>query len=394
MYAEGAKDAYLAIPLYLFMGMVLERSGLGRDIYDAFHKWTGRLPGGLAISSVLACTLLAAMTGLGGTGVLVVGAIALPEMLRRGYEKRFALGFLPPAGALGPLIPPSIYMIILGGIAEVSIGDLFIGGLIPGLISSLLFSGYIYIRAWLNPSLAPRLAVTEAPTWSQRFAAVRKVIAPGVAVIVVLGSIYLGVATPTESGAMGAITVLIIAIAMRRIGWAELRDSIYRTLTMTCMVGWLLMTGVMFGQVLVSSGGVALLENWFLGLQMGPMGIMAIMLLITWVAGMFIEGPVKVIVLTPIFMPVIMNLGIDPLWFCMLYAITGITAYVTPPVGNNLFYLIGLIRQLEPHSEIVRAKNCTLYDIYIGVIPYCILEVVVVALVWVFPPLALWLTHG
>jgi len=373
-------DIFVAVPLFVFMATVLQYSGLASALYDAMYKWFAGLRGGLAIGTIVLCTLIAAMTGLGGTGVVTIGFLAFPEMEKRGYSRSISLGCIPPGGALGPLIPPSVLMIIIGGFAQLSVGRLFMGGVFPGLLMSFFFVMYIGIRSWLRPKLAPALPLEERATWREKFISLRGVILPIILILLVLGTIYTGVCTPTEAGGIGAFGALICAIIYRQFNWQNIKNACVTAFKVNAMVMWLLIGGSTFAALLTMTGVSHFISESLTGLAVSPMVILAMMMIIALFMGMLMDGSAITMILIPIFMPVIFLLDINPLWFALLFTINLIIGYVSPPFGMNLFYTKGIV-----------PPDVTMAEIYRSVLPYTLLMLVVLAISVIYPPLLLWL---
>jgi len=376
------KDIYLAIPLFVLMATILQASGLASALYDTMYKWMAGLSGGLAIGTVIICTLIAAMTGLGGTGTVTMGLLAYPEMRDRGYNKGLAIGSIPSGGALGLLIPPSILMIIVGGFGHLSVGALFIGGIFPGLLISFLFCVYIAIRCFCNPELGPTLAVTERATWREKFASLRNSVLPILLVILVLGGIYSGACTPTEAGGIGAMGALICAAVYRKLNWQSLKSAMNDAFRINAMLFWIIIGGSVFASLLSATGVIHFVGNFLMSLPIGPFGILIVMLLITFILGMFIETVALVMITVPIFIPVINTIGIDPLWFGLLYVIDLTIGMITPPFGYNLFYFKGV-----GHTDV------SMMDIYQSIWPFIGIMVIALILCIVFPEILIWLPN-
>jgi tripartite ATP-independent transporter DctM subunit len=375
-------DIFLAIPLFVAMSVIIEFSGIASALYDTMYKWFGPLRGGLAIGTVVICTIIAAMTGLGATGVVTMGVIALPEMLKRGYDKGLAIGCIPSGGALGPLIPPSAPMITLAAFGSLSVGKMFIGGIIPGLALSLSYSIYIAIKAYRNPQLAPALPREERATWREKFISLRGVILPIILIIVVLGSIYSGVATPTEAGAVGAIGALLCALIYRQLSWKTLRQAVTVAAKISGMVMWLMAGGMCFSSIL----GITGITNWvgssLLGLSVAPIITIIAMQMIGLILGCFIDSASITIICIPLFIPVVKALGFDPLWFGIVFTVNLIVGYITPPFGMNLFFAKG-----------IAPEGITMQLIYRSVIPYVFMGIFVIVLCFIFPGVVLWLPN-
>ena len=380
IFKTVTKEIFIAIPLFVFMAAVLQNSGLGSALYDTMYKWFGGFRGGLAIGTVVIATMVAAMTGLGGTDVIIMGILAYPEMRKRGYSKSMALGCIPAGGALGPLIPPSVIMIAIAGLGSLSVGKLFMAGIFPGLVMSLLFIVYLGVRAFLQPHLAPALPLAERATWREKMTSLRGIVFPIILILLVLGSIYAGVATPTEAGGVGAFGALVCMTIYRQFNWRNLKEALLMTIKINAMVMWLLAGGAVFSSFLTLSGVAKFISQSIVGLSVSPTGVVIGMMLIALVMGMLVSAGAVIAILIPIFLPVIYELGIDPVWFALLFTINMVIGYITPPFGMNLFYMKG-----------VAPPDVTLADLYRSSIPYVLLMLVVLFISLVFPPLVLYL---
>jgi tripartite ATP-independent transporter DctM subunit len=372
----------MAIPLFIFMAMVLERAGIADELYEMMYRWMGPLRGGLAMGTVLICTLFAAMAGISGAATVTMGLIALPSMLKRGYGKQIAVGSIAAGGALGVLIPPSVMMIIYALFAEESVGRLFAGGVMPGLVLSGLFIAYIAIRSFLQPDLCPALPADQRATWGEKFASLRAVILPVLLVVAVLGSIFGGVATPTEAAAVGAVGALLCSFILRRFTWMGLWQACVRTMKLTSMILWIVVGATIFVHIYTAVGAQDLVRNIIIALPVAPIVILIGIQITFFIMGMFLD-PTGIVMLTaPIFVPVAVSLGWDPIWFGILYAVNMEMGFLTPPFGVNLFYLKGIV-----------PEDITMLDIYKSIIPFVGLQAVGLVLVIVFPQLALWLPN-
>ncbi len=372
----------LAIPLFIFMAMVLERCGIADALYEMMYKWLGPFRGGLAIGTVLICTLFAAMAGISGAATVTMGLIALPSMLKRNYNKYIAIGCIAAGGALGVLIPPSVLMVIYGLFAEESIGRLFAGGVIPGLILSGLFCAYIGVRSWRDPGLCPVLPKEERASWSKKFASLRAVILPVILVIAVLGSIFAGVATPTESAAVGAFGAVICALVNRRFTWKAFREASNRTISLTAMILWIIIGAAIFTGVYDAVGAKELIKEIMLSMPVSPLVIL-IGIQISWfILGCFLDPTGIVMITAPVFVPVIKALGMDPVWFGVLFVVNMEMAFLTPPYGVNLFYMRGIV-----------PPGITMLDIYRAIIPFVALQGLGLVIMIIWPQLILWLPN-
>lgn len=374
----------IAIPLFVLMGNMLERGGAADRLYRAMHIWLGPLRGGLALATVVICTILAAATGVMGASVTAMGIVALPPMLKRGYNVELATGTVMAAGCLGILIPPSIMLVLYGAWAELSVGRLFMAALIPGLVLSGLYMVYILFRTGLRPELGPPLSREErgVPFGQKAFLLFTSIIPPVFLILCVLGAILFGIATPTEAAAIGVAGSFIIAAVNRRLTWAIIKEAIYRTARILGMIAVIAGGGYCFIGVFMALGGRGVVEELIAGLGLGRWGILALMMAILFVLGMFEDWVGIIMLATPIFIPIVATMGFDPIWFGALVAINLQMSFLTPPFGIALFYLKG-----------VAPPEITMATLIRGGIPFVGLIIVGLTLVIVFPQLALWLPN-
>lgn len=372
----------LAVPLFMFMASILDKSGLADDLYDAISIWMGPIRGGLAMGTVVLCTFMAAMSGVSAAAVLTMGIIALPAMLKRGYDKSISLGSITAGGALGQLIPPSILMVIYGGVAGVSVGKLFMGGVFPGLLLAGLFISYIAIRSYLQKGIAPAMPKKERMqiTWSQKFISLKSIILPALLIIGVLGSIFMGIATPTEAAAIGAGGSLLCGLIHRRLSWDIIQTACLSTLRSTCMVMWIMMTSMVFVSFYFSVGGADFVKETLIGMEVNRWFIIIGMQAVLFILGCLLDPSGIVLLCTPLFLPIVKALGFDPLWFGVLFIVNLEMAYLTPPFGYNLFYLKSVV-----------PDDVTMGDIYRSVWPFVVLQMVALIICMIFPQVILWL---
>jgi tripartite ATP-independent transporter DctM subunit len=372
----------IAVPLFMFMASILDKSGLADDLYNALSIWMGPVRGGLAMGTVVICTLMAAMSGVSAAAVLTMGVIALPAMLKRGYDKSIALGSITAGGALGQLIPPSILMVIYGGVAGVSVGKLFMGGVLPGLLLAGLFIAYIAIRSFIQKDIAPALHEKERReiTWSQKIASLKSIILPALLIIGVLGSIFKGIATPTEAAAIGAGGSIICGLIHRRLTWEIIRTACFNTLKSTCMVMWIMIGSMLFVSFYFSIGGADFVKETLLGIGVNRWFIIFGMQAVLFVLGCLLDPSGIVLLCTPLFLPIVKALGFDPLWFGVLFIVNLEMAYLTPPFGYNLFYLKSVV-----------SEDITMGDIYRSVWPFVVLQMIGLTVCMIFPQIILWL---
>ena len=375
----------LAVPLFVFMGVMLERSGLAEELLDTMGLLFGRLRGGLAISVVIVGALLGASTGIVGATVVTMGLLAVPTMLRRGYQQELATGTVTASGTLGQIIPPSIVLVLIGDIIGVSVGDLFIGAVLPGLLLVTLFIIYILIIANLRPEYAPILSQEEraAISLQQLVARVAKALFPPLFLMVsVLGSIFAGIASPTEAAAVGAVGAMLLTIANRKFSLDILRQVMTSTVTLTCMVFIILCGATAFGLVFRGLGGDDLVRDFLSSLadQYSHGAVLAIVMGLIFLIGFFLDFIEITFIHVPVLAPIMIDFGYDPVWFCILLAVNLQTSFLTPPFGFSLFYL-----------KAVTPPDITTGHIYRGVIPFVIVQLIGLAIVVSFPVLATWL---
>lgn len=376
----SAMDNFLlvALPLFIFMGLVLQRSGITDDLFEMIHKLMGRLPGGLGIGTVIICALIAAMAGVSGAATVSLGIIALPAMLNRGYDKRLVTGTIMAGGALGFLIPPSVLMIIYAFLSRDSVGKLFAAGLMPGLMLATIYIFYILIRCRINPSLGP--PAEEQFTAAEKFKSLRFLIAPGLLIFTVLGCIIGGITSPSEASAIGAFGSLVIAAVQRRLTWDTLRYVMLSTTKLMGMLMWITIAAVFFSKIYVGVGAGAVVGELIEDYDLSPNLVIIAMLVAYFVLGMFLDDFAIVFITVPLFVPIVRDLGFDTTWFAVLFILSMQSAYLTPPFGYNLFYM----RSVAP-------KDVTIVDIYWAAIPFVGLQMLGLALVFMFPQIALWL---
>jgi len=378
-YGAMGKFTLLAIPLFILMAMVLERAGVADDLYTMMHRWMGPLRGGLAIGTVLICAIFAAMSGISATATVSMGLIALPAMIKRGYDKILAMGVISGGGALGILIPPSVPMILYATLTGESIGGLFAGGVFPGLLLALIFILYIGIRCFFQPRMGPALPREERATWQEKFVSLKAVALPVVIIVMVLGSIYAGVCTATEAAALGCLGAVISAGVYRKLNWTLLKESCHRTASLTAMIIWILIGAYCFTSVYTGTGAHELMEHLLLSIPGGRYAILITIQMVFFILGCILDPAGIIMICTPVFVPVIKSLGFDPLWFGVLFIMNMEMGYLTPPFGFNLFYM-----------KAIAPPGVTMVDIYRSVVPFVILQGIGLAIVIIFPEIALW----
>jgi len=373
-------NIYLALPEFIFMAAVLEFSGLGSAMYDMMHKWMAGLRGGLAMGTIVISTAMAAMSGVAATATLTMGMLAYPEMEKRGYDKHMMIGCIPAGGFLGPLIPPSVTMILVGFVGHFSIGKLFMAGIFPGLLAAIGFITYIGIRCWRNPAMGPALPPEERVDWGEKFKSLRGAGLAFGLIFLVLGTLYLGIATPTEAGGIGAFGALICAVIYRNFTLTNLREATIKCLRVSAMLLWLIAAGCFFSQMMGVMGVQTYVKELILGLEVNRWVILVGILALVFVMGMFMDDAPIIIIFLPIFLPIISELGFDLFWFGFIFALDTLIGIVTPPFGMILFYFKGL-----------NIPGVTMMDIYRSVIPFVFIMVAVLIACVLFPQIAVWL---
>jgi C4-dicarboxylate transporter, DctM subunit len=379
--AEVAADTgtnlfMLTLPLFVFMAEIVSFSKVGDDIYTAAHDWLSWLPGGLAVSSIATCSGFAAISGSSPATAATVGLVSIPEMIKRGYSRELAVGSIAVGGTLGILIPPSITMIIYGVITEVSIGRLFVAGIIPGIVLSLILCVSIVLAVKVRPSLAPRI---EGVSWGQRWSSLKRIWAFLVLAFSIMGSIYLGIATPTESAAIGATFAMLIALFYRRLNVKALQGALLRTVSVTAMIMFLVIGGNTLAFFLATMGIPQFITDTIVGLELSRWAVMIMINFVLLIMGCLLDPMAIMVILLPIVFPIVMQLGFDPVWFGIVVTINVEIGMITPPVGLNLFILKATV------------KEVSMRDIVRGALPFVLLVMAGLVLVMVFPSLATWL---
>ncbi|MGD9016290.1 MAG: TRAP transporter large permease subunit [Desulfobacterales bacterium] len=373
----------IAIPLFVFMGNLLQRSGIAHDLFKAFQVWIGGIRGGVAAATIVLCTILAAMIGTVGADVTITGLIALPFMLERGYNKHMALGSIVAGGALGVLIPPSIMFIIYGVTVGESIGKLFMGGIGPGLLFGGLYIGYILVRCYIRPEDGP--AAPEAE-WrvpiKEKILLFKSLVLPMLLILGVMGSIFGGVATPGEAAGVGAFGAVICAAIRRQLTRENLLMSLYDTMKTVGLILWIVFGAMVFIATYTLAGGAEFVKSALVALPLNPWLVLIIIQVILLFLGMVLDIIGITVLLAPIFVPVIKSLGFDPLWFGVLFNLNLQIAYLSPPFGYSMFYL-----------KAVAPPDVSMTDLYRSVVPYMILQIIGMVLCMIFPQIILWLPN-
>ncbi len=378
----AASPVLAAIPLFIFMGSMLERTSIAKRLFEAMQIWLGRMPGGLAVATITMCGVFAAATGIIGAVETVIGMMAIPPMLKHGYDKGLISGTICAGGSLGTIIPPSVTVIIYASIAELSIGDLFVGIIIPGLLMILFFVGYIVVLGILKPSSAPPLPreIVSIPRRQKLAVTATGLLPATLLVAAVLGSIIFGVASPTEAAAVGAAGALILTLAYGEFSWRILYEVVRKSVSISAMVMLIVVGGAMFSGVFLVNGGRVLVADIVQTLALPPGGLVAVFLLIVFLFGFVLDWITIVLIALPIFLAPLKAAGVDQVWFAVLMVVVIQTSYMTPPMAPAIFYL----RSIAP-------KEITYGQMYRGVMPFVVAELLVLAVVALFPATATYL---
>ncbi|MFO7595048.1 MAG: TRAP transporter large permease subunit [Desulfocurvibacter africanus] len=372
----------ITLPLFVFMGYMLSESGIASDLYKMFHVLMGPLHGGLAIGTIVLMVAISAMNGLSVAGMAIGSSIALPEMLKRGYDKRMVTGVIQAGSSLGIMVPPSIVLVLYGMIARQPVSQLWLAGVVPGLLLALLFVGYIVVRCKLQPSMGPVLPAEERTmSTAEKIKMLRAGILPLIIIFSVTGLFMMGITSLVESSAVGAAAALLAALAKRRLSREVMRNTLVNTLSVSCMFMWIILAALAFGAVFDGLGAVHAIKTLFLeDWGLSPWGVLIMMQISYIIMGMFLDDTAMLVIVAPLYIPLIIQLGFNPIWYGVLYTVTCQIAYMTPPFGYNLF----LMKAMAP-------KEVTLVDIYASIVPFVLLMVAGLGLIMYFPQIALYL---
>ncbi|MCF7935981.1 MAG: TRAP transporter large permease subunit [Synergistales bacterium] len=372
----------IALPMFIFIACIFEKSGIAEDMFECIRQWMAGVHGSLAMASVVACTLIAAFSGVSTAGVVTMGIIALPLMLRLGYDKKIGTGAIMAGGVLAILIPPSVSFIVYGMLARVSIGKLFAGGLIPGLLLTISYMVYINIRTRLNPELGPPIPQEERLTLRQKLSLTKGLVAPFLLIISILGTILIGAASPSEAAAIGAAVAILCVAFRRQLTWALLQETCYRTFRIACMVMWIIFGAKMFATIFVTVGAAQLITDLFINLTVPPLVMVLLMQLTYIILGCITEEITMMSLTIPIYAPILATMGFDPVWFGVLFMVNMQIGYLTPPFGYCLFYMKG-----------VAPPEVRTADLYRAVWPFILIQLAVLILLMLFPQIVLWLPN-
>ncbi len=373
----------LTLPMFVFMGYMFAETGIANDLYYMFHVWSGPLRGGLAVGTILMMVLIAAINGLSVAGLAIGATVALPEMLRRGYDKVMITGVIQAGSTLGIMIPPSVVLVLYGMIARVPVGQLWFAGILPGLLLGGLFILYVLVRCWLQPKLGPPLPKEELEriTWGEKLRLLRAGIIPLVIFVSMTGLFLAGVTSLVESSAVGMLATTLAAAIRRRLTWRALVEATRKTLGVSCVFMWIIQAALLFSAVFDGLGASRALEELFLGQwHLSPWAVIAMMQASFLLMGTFLDDTAMLVIVAPLYVPLVKKLGFDLVWYGVLYTITCQIAYMTPPFGYNLF----LMRAMAP-------PEITLADIYRSITPFVLVMILGLVIVMLFPQIATWL---
>ncbi|HPI97481.1 MAG TPA: TRAP transporter large permease subunit [Synergistales bacterium] len=375
-------EVLIAVPLFVFMGCILEKSGAAEKLFNTMYLLLGPVRGGLALTTIIISTLFAACTGVIAASVTTMTLMALPAMLQRNYDHGLSTGVVCAGGTLGILIPPSVMLVVLGPMTNLSVAKLFAGALVPGLLLSTLYIIYIIVRCWAQPSIAP--AITTAERDEVKGTILLHTLMYMIPILgllfAVLGSILLGIASPTEASGVGALGAIIIAMVYRNLNWSTVKGAVIETIKVTSMVFFVIVGAQMFTSVFLFMRGGALIESMLLGLGLGKWGVIFIMMFSIFIMGMFLDWIGIVYIVVPIFLPIAVHLGLDPLYFVLLISINLQMSFLTPPFAYAIFFVKG-----------VAPSNVTTREIYWGVVPFVVLQATGLTLCLIWPKIVMWL---
>lgn len=372
----------LSLPMFIFMGYMISESGIANDLYHALHVWMGGLRGGLAIGTTVLMVMISAMNGLSVAGMAIGCSVALPELVKRNYDKQMISGVIQASSSLGILVPPSVVLVLYGMIARVNIETLWIAGIVPGLVLAVLFVIYIAIRCWINPSLGPALPKEERNfSTREKLRVLSSGIIPVVLMLVVIGSFFSGLTSLVESSAIGALSAFLVALLKKRVNRQVIKNTLSQSLNASVMFMWVMMAALAFAAVFDGLGAVQSIESLFMrDLGLTRWQVLLMMQVSFIIMGIFLDDTAMLVIVAPLYIPLLIKLNFDPIWFGVLYTITCQIAYLTPPFGYNLF----LMRAMSP-------PDFTIRDIYVSVIPFVLIMFAALVLIMCYPEVVLWL---
>ncbi len=371
----------LTLPIFIYIGYMFAKTNIADDLYEMIHVWMGPVRGGLAVGTIVLMAIISAINGLSVAGMAVGSTIALPEMLKRNYDKTMLTGVIQAGSSLGILIPPSVVLVLYGMIARQPVGRLWLAGVFPGLLLAGLFVVYILLRCFFQPDLGPIVPREERKvSWIKKIKLLKAAVFPLIIIFSMSGLFFMGVTSIVESSAIGAAVTTIVALIKRRLTWKIMHDVLRETLSISCMFMWVILAALAFGAIFDGLGAVHAIKEIFLNHGFGPWGVIVMMQLSFIVMGMFLDDTAMLIIVAPLYVPLIIKLGFNPIWYGVLYTITCQIAYLTPPFGYNLF----LMKAMAP-------KEITLSHIYKSVFPFVMVMIACLGLIIAFPGIATWL---
>ncbi len=373
----------LTLPIFIYIGYMFAKSGIADDLYELIHVWMGPIPGGLAIGTVILMSIISAINGLSVAGMAVGSSIALPEMLKRKYDKKMVTGVIQAGSSLGIMIPPSVVLVLYAMIARQPVSRLWIAGILPGLMLAAIFIIYILVRCLINPKLGPVLPKEERQIpLLRKLKLLRAGIIPLFIIFMMSGLFFMGITNLVESSAVGAVVTTIAGLFKKRLTWKVMKEVLADTLSVSCMFMWVILAALAFGAIFDGLGAVNAIKDLFLSNGFGRWGVIIMMQLSFVIMGMFLDDTAMLIIVAPLYIPLIIKLGFDPIWYGVLYTVTCQIAYLTPPFGYNLF----LMKAMAP-------KEISLGDIYRSVVPFVGLMLLGLVLIMIFPQIATWLPN-
>jgi len=387
IFNQATSYVFLAVPLFIFMGIIVEKSGAAERLFAGLHLAFGKYRGGLAIGAIVMGTIMAATVGVIAASIIMIGLLAIPPMLKRGYDKQLATGSVLAGGCLGILIPPSVQLVIYGPMAQISVGKLFMGAFGPGLLLSGLYVAYVSILCWIKPNIAPTVSEqSQTIPFSKKLAIViSSVVPPVVLILAVLGSIFFGIASPTEAAAVGCVAAILLAVFYRKANLSMFKEGVLHTLTITCMVYLTAFGAQIFVGVFLKLGGGDVISNMIMTVPGGRWGVFSLIMFIIFLLGFMMSWVGIVLVMVPLITPIAATMGFDPIWFALMVCVNLQMSYMTPPMAPAIFYLKGITR---PEWGI------DTMDIIKGVVPFIVLVMVAMALCIIFPQIITWLPNA
>jgi len=383
-----ANPSLLAFPLFIFMANVLERSGVVEAGFEMAYRWFGGIRGGLAAGCVFLCIIFAATVGSGTVGIVTIGLIATPLLLNRGYDKRLTVGSIMSGSVLGIVIPPSVSMILYGLVTRLSIGKLYFGGVVPGIVTGSLIMAYTLVRSYFQPHLAPAIPKEYRVSLKEKILSLKYMILPIFLIITVLGSIWFGICTASEAGGIGAVGAIVCAAVSRHLNWKMIKEASMTSMKLLGMAGWMVAASMMFNAVYMTTGARDMVEGFIIGTGINPWHVLIMMNLSLLLMGALVDEWAIIVLLGPIFQPIVVSLGFDPLWWGIIFILNMQISFLTPPYGFSLYFMRAIIPQMQ--DKFPKGVKITTNDILFSIPPFLALQIVGLIGVMVFPSLATW----